>query len=71
MHDAAVRTLVIKAVLMNEERKGTFDDFINQQMRPLHRLPATSPVHRNDPPIPAIQLNHPPLLRGAIGFQAD
>lgn len=71
MHDAAMRSLLLEAVLVDEESEWAFDNFILQQMRWLHRFPPASPAHGDDPPIPAMQLDQAALLRRAIGFQAD
>lgn len=70
MHDAAGGTLSLEAVLVDEKGEWSFDDLVFQQMRWLHRIPAASPAHGNDPPIPAMDLDQTPHLRGAISFQA-
>ena len=71
VHDAAVRTLLFEAVLVHENSERTFDDLVHQQMGRLYRFPTAGPTQGDDPPIPAVQLDQTPFLRGAIGLQAD
>ena len=71
VHDAVVRTLLFKAVLVHENSERTFYDLVHQQMRWLHRFPTACPTQGDDPPVPAVQLDQTPFLRGAVGLQAD
>jgi len=71
MHDTAIRCYFLKAVLVDECGERAFDNLINQEMGRLHRPPAASPAHGNDPPIPAMQLDQAPYLGRSIGFQTD
>ena len=60
----------LEAVLVNEQPEWTFHDLIHQQIGCLHGFPSAGPVHRDDPPISAMQFDHASLQSRAIRFEA-
>ena len=70
MHDAIVEPSSLESVLVDEQVEWTFHDLIHQQMGWLHGFPPAGPVHRDDPPIAAMQFDHAPLQGRAIRFEA-
>lgn len=56
-------------MLVDEEGERASHDLIHQQTGALHGFPATSPVHRNDPPIATMQFNETSNLRRTIRLQ--
>lgn len=61
----------LETVLVNEESKRSLDDLIDQQVGRRNLLPTADPMHRNNPPVAAVQFDEPSLQCWSIGHQLD
>lgn len=67
VHHAGIFSRWLKAVFVHKNRKRPFDHFIHQNTRRLHRLPAAHPLHRNEAPVTAMDLDLSALARRDLG----
>ena len=71
MHPGSPIAQSFEAVLVDEKSKWSLDDLIDQQVGRRNLLPTADPMHRNNPPVAAMQFDEPSLKRWSIGHQLD
>ena len=60
-----------EAMLMDKKSERSLDNLIDQQVGRSNLLPTADPMHRNNPPVAAMQFDEPSLQRWSIGHQFD